>query len=73
MTRSRDLMRRALALYDAAPRADRLFVRARAFLSDLPQIERHAPRDGAILDLGCGHGRPQPREYPLPGGRRDHL
>jgi 2-polyprenyl-6-hydroxyphenyl methylase/3-demethylubiquinone-9 3-methyltransferase len=56
MTRSRDLMRRALALYDASPRADRLFVRARAFLSDLPQIERHAPRDGAILDLGCGHG-----------------
>jgi 2-polyprenyl-6-hydroxyphenyl methylase/3-demethylubiquinone-9 3-methyltransferase len=56
MTRSRDLMRRALALYDASPRADRLFVRARASLSDLPQIERHAPRDGAILDLGCGHG-----------------
>lgn len=56
MTRSRDLMRRTLALYDASPRSDRFFVRARALLSDLPQIERHAPRDGAILDLGCGHG-----------------
>lgn len=56
MNRSRALLRRALALYDYSPRADRLFVRARALLSDLPQIERHAPREGAILDLGCGHG-----------------
>jgi 2-polyprenyl-6-hydroxyphenyl methylase/3-demethylubiquinone-9 3-methyltransferase len=56
MNRSRILLRRALALYDDSPRGERLFVRARAFLSDLPQIERHAPREGAILDLGCGHG-----------------
>ena len=56
MNRSRVLLRRALALYDESPRSERLFVRARAFLSDLPQIERHAPLEGAILDLGCGHG-----------------
>lgn len=45
-----------LALYDHSPQADRLFVRARAFLSDLVVLERHAPRAGKILDLGCGHG-----------------
>lgn len=54
--RSRALLRRALALYADSPTVDRLFVRARAFLSDLAAIERHAPRAGAILDLGCGHG-----------------
>lgn len=52
----RDLLRRVLALYDGSPPAERLFVRARAFLSDLTVIERHAPRSGPILDLGCGHG-----------------
>lgn len=53
---SRDLLRRALALYDDSPPAERLFVRARALLSDLPVLERHAPRAGRIMDLGCGHG-----------------
>lgn len=53
---SRALTRRALALYDASPTGERLFVRARALLSDLAALERHAPRAGAILDLGCGHG-----------------
>lgn len=55
-TRSRVLLRRVLALYADSPTVDRLFVRARAFLSDLQAIERHAPCAGAILDLGCGHG-----------------
>lgn len=50
------LLQRTLALYDDSPQADRLFVRARAFLSDLAVLERHAPHAGAILDLGCGHG-----------------
>jgi 2-polyprenyl-6-hydroxyphenyl methylase/3-demethylubiquinone-9 3-methyltransferase len=54
--RPRNLLRRVLALYDESPRADRLFARARAALSDLAALERHAPREGAILDLGCGHG-----------------
>lgn len=51
-----DLLRRTLALYDASPRTERLFVRLRALLSDLPVIERHAPERGTILDVGCGHG-----------------
>lgn len=55
-TSSRDLLRRAIALYDNSPLAERLFVRARALLSDLPVLERHAPRAGRIMDLGCGHG-----------------
>lgn len=54
--RDRALLRRVLALYDDSPRAARLFVRIRAALSDLTVLERHAPRAGAILDLGCGHG-----------------
>jgi 2-polyprenyl-3-methyl-5-hydroxy-6-metoxy-1,4-benzoquinol methylase len=53
---SRALIRRVLALYDDSPTIERLFVRARALLSDLAALERHAPRAGAILDLGCGHG-----------------
>jgi 2-polyprenyl-6-hydroxyphenyl methylase/3-demethylubiquinone-9 3-methyltransferase len=53
---SRALLDATLALYDDSPAADRLFVRARAFLSDLALLERHAPRAGAILDLGSGHG-----------------
>lgn len=50
------LLRATLALYDDSPPVDRLFVRARAVLSDLPLLERHAPHEGACLDLGCGHG-----------------
>ncbi len=53
---SRALLAATLALYDDSPNAERLFVRARAFLSDLALLERHAPSAGAILDLGCGHG-----------------
>lgn len=54
--RPRNLLGRVLALYDGSPLAERLFVRARAGLSDLAALERHAPRAGAILDIGCGHG-----------------
>lgn len=51
-----ELLRRTLAVYADSPRAERLFVRARACLSDLTVVERHAPRSGTILDIGCGHG-----------------
>jgi 2-polyprenyl-3-methyl-5-hydroxy-6-metoxy-1,4-benzoquinol methylase len=50
------LLRQTLALYAASPRGEQLFVLARVALSDLARLERHAPRSGAILDLGCGHG-----------------
>jgi 2-polyprenyl-6-hydroxyphenyl methylase/3-demethylubiquinone-9 3-methyltransferase len=52
----RDLVRKTLALYDDSPSAERLFVHVRAFLSDLPAVEERVPRNGQILDLGCGHG-----------------
>lgn len=53
---SNALMRDTLALYAESSPADHLFVSIRAFLSDLGTLERHAPREGRILDLGCGHG-----------------
>jgi 2-polyprenyl-6-hydroxyphenyl methylase/3-demethylubiquinone-9 3-methyltransferase len=56
VTNGSGALRRALALYDDSPLAERLFVRVRAALSDLPAVERQAPPSGAILDIGCGHG-----------------
>jgi len=47
---------RALARYRTAPLGPRLFIRGRAFLSDLAVVERYVPRKGFIVDLGCGHG-----------------
>ncbi|HEY6957204.1 MAG TPA: class I SAM-dependent methyltransferase [Candidatus Limnocylindria bacterium] len=47
---------RALARYRNAPMGARLFVRGRAFLSDLAVVERYVPKKGFIVDLGCGHG-----------------
>lgn len=47
---------RALARYKKAPTVARLFVRGRAFLSDLAVVERYVPNQGFIVDLGCGHG-----------------
>lgn len=49
-------LKRALARYRQAPIAARLFVRGRAFLSDLAVVERYVPKKGFIVDLGCGHG-----------------
>lgn len=49
-------LRRALARYRQAPIGARLFVRGRAFLSDLAIVERYVPKKGFIVDLGCGHG-----------------
>jgi 2-polyprenyl-6-hydroxyphenyl methylase/3-demethylubiquinone-9 3-methyltransferase len=51
-----DLRQALLALYDPLPLKDRLFVRARLLLSDLDRLERYVPPQGAVLDIGCGHG-----------------
>jgi SAM-dependent methyltransferase len=48
--------RRALALYGSLPRADRLHVRARWWSAPLAAVERAAPVQGRILEIGCGHG-----------------
>jgi 2-polyprenyl-3-methyl-5-hydroxy-6-metoxy-1,4-benzoquinol methylase len=45
-----------LALYTTSPWQDRLFIRIRLLLSDLFFIEQHVPKQGQILDVGCGHG-----------------
>jgi trans-aconitate methyltransferase len=47
---------RALDRYGNAPIADKVFIRGRAFLSDLAFVERYVPKQGFIVDLGCGHG-----------------
>jgi 2-polyprenyl-3-methyl-5-hydroxy-6-metoxy-1,4-benzoquinol methylase len=49
-------LNRALSRYRNAPIGPRLFVRGRAFLSDLAVVERYVPAKGFIVDLGCGHG-----------------
>jgi 2-polyprenyl-3-methyl-5-hydroxy-6-metoxy-1,4-benzoquinol methylase len=49
-------IRRALARYRKASLGTRLFVRGRAFLSDLAFVEQYVPNKGFIVDLGSGHG-----------------
>ena len=49
-------LNRAVHRYRSAPLGARLFVHGRAFLSDLAFVERFVPRNGFIVDLGCGHG-----------------
>ncbi|TMD61186.1 MAG: class I SAM-dependent methyltransferase [Chloroflexi bacterium] len=54
--RDRAALARALRRYGEAPLVDRLFIRARAFLSDFTFIEPFVPRKGFVVDVGCGHG-----------------
>jgi 2-polyprenyl-6-hydroxyphenyl methylase/3-demethylubiquinone-9 3-methyltransferase len=49
-------LNRAVHRYRSAPLKARLFVHGRAFLSDLAFVERFVPRNGFVVDLGCGHG-----------------
>jgi 2-polyprenyl-6-hydroxyphenyl methylase/3-demethylubiquinone-9 3-methyltransferase len=49
-------LNRAVHRYRSAPFTARLFVHGRAFLSDLAFVERFVPKQGFIVDLGCGHG-----------------
>jgi 2-polyprenyl-6-hydroxyphenyl methylase/3-demethylubiquinone-9 3-methyltransferase len=43
-------------LYDRLPFRTQLFIRIRLLLSDLYQLENYVPKEGKILDIGCGHG-----------------
>lgn len=54
--RDQAALRRALRRYDSASPFVRLFLRGRSVLADLAQVEGYVPRQGAIVDLGCGHG-----------------
>ena len=49
-------MRRALARYRHERPFVRLFVLARHLLAPLRRVAADVPRQGRILDLGCGHG-----------------
>ncbi len=49
-------MPHVLHLYDDQPLGVRAFVRTRHLLCPLSEVERHVPRRGRVLDLGCGHG-----------------
>lgn len=49
-------LNRAVHRYRKAPVAARAFVHGRAFLSDLAFVERYVPRQGFVVELGCGHG-----------------
>jgi 2-polyprenyl-3-methyl-5-hydroxy-6-metoxy-1,4-benzoquinol methylase len=51
-----NILRTLVALYDPLPLSDRLFVRTRLLLSNLYQLESYVPKEGRILDIGCGHG-----------------
>ncbi|ARV57585.1 hypothetical protein BZZ01_02120 [Nostocales cyanobacterium HT-58-2] len=51
-----NVYRTLLELYKPLPLSDRLFVRIRLLLSNLYQLEHYVPREGKILDIGCGHG-----------------
>jgi 2-polyprenyl-3-methyl-5-hydroxy-6-metoxy-1,4-benzoquinol methylase len=48
--------RRALALYDDAPRADKLHVRVRWATCPIAAVDAEVPTRGRILEIGCGHG-----------------
>jgi 2-polyprenyl-3-methyl-5-hydroxy-6-metoxy-1,4-benzoquinol methylase len=50
------LVRRALAAYDDAPRGVRFHTAVRARTCPFAELEIRTPREGRVLDVGCGHG-----------------
>jgi 2-polyprenyl-3-methyl-5-hydroxy-6-metoxy-1,4-benzoquinol methylase len=51
-----DLGARVLALFDHAPKRDRLHVRGRFRTCPVAVIDEAVPRAGRVLEVGCGHG-----------------
>lgn len=47
---------RVLALFDHAPKRDRLHVRGRFRTCPVAVIEAEVPQRGRVLEIGCGHG-----------------
>jgi 2-polyprenyl-3-methyl-5-hydroxy-6-metoxy-1,4-benzoquinol methylase len=45
-----------LALFDHAPKRDRLHVRGRFRTCPVALIDAEVPRGGRVLEVGCGHG-----------------
>ncbi len=48
--------RRALSLYDGAPRGDRLHTILRWWSAPFADLELEVPLSGPVLEVGCGHG-----------------
>jgi len=48
--------RRAIELYDGAPRGDRVHVRVRWWTCPFAAIAAEVPVSGRVLEVGCGHG-----------------
>jgi len=51
-----DLGPQVLALFDHAPRRDRLHVRGRFRTCPVALVDAEVPRVGRVLEVGCGHG-----------------
>ena len=53
---TRELDSQVLALFDHAPKRDRLHVRGRFRTCPVAVIDAEVPRRGRVLEIGCGHG-----------------
>ena len=51
-----DLGPQVLSLFDHAPKRDRLHVRGRFRTCPVALVDADVPRDGRVLEIGCGHG-----------------